>query len=62
MEQKIENRNRFNKIIKKEVIIPSKEELEKNSIEEKSWCKKEGKFIYDPKRKKHCPYCGGRLR
>ena len=62
MEQTIDYKRGFIKKRKKELKSPSVEEIEKNNLEEKSWCKKEEKFIYDPKRKKHCPYCGGRLR
>ena len=36
---------------------PTLEEIEKHAKLQETWCKHEMKFVYNPTKKKHCPYC-----
>lgn len=55
------NKNKFTKEVIAE-IIPSEKEISEHNKKEETWCKKEQKFVYDPKQRKHCSFCGGKLR
>jgi len=54
------------KMLAKEVWSKADESVEETKIpkfdkREYSWCKHEKKVVYNPTKKLHCPYCGGKL-
>lgn len=34
------------------------EEIKRHGKLDETWCSKEKKFVYNPKKKRHCPFCG----